>query len=145
MVGWGYEVNDVKDMVGEMKLDEYVQFLGYIPHKEMPMIYNNCDVLILLSPSEGIANVVLEAMACQTPVIATPVGDIALHLAQGRGWLVESADPKIVAEGLMAMEDDGWFVHERVTAARRYVVENHSYEILGEKYLRFLEEIRGTV
>ena len=50
-----------------------MRFLGAVPHEDLPWIYNAADVLALASSREGWPNVLLEAMACGTPCVATPV------------------------------------------------------------------------
>lgn len=49
-----------------------VQYLGKLPFKEMPTFYNKADLLVLPSETEGFPSVILEAYACQKPVLATP-------------------------------------------------------------------------
>ena len=55
-------------------VDGRVRFLGQRRHDELPMVYSASDALVLASSNEGWANVLLEAMACGTPVVATDVG-----------------------------------------------------------------------
>src|SRR5690606_23607551 len=50
-----------------------VRFVGSVPQPELCRLYNAADVLVLASSREGWANVLLEAMACGTPVIASDV------------------------------------------------------------------------
>lgn len=47
-------------------------YLGELPLSKMPWFYNNCDLIILPSYTEGLPNVLLEAYACGKPVLATP-------------------------------------------------------------------------
>jgi glycosyltransferase involved in cell wall biosynthesis len=50
-----------------------VRFVGEVPHHDLPDIYSAADALVLASSREGWANVLLEAMACGTPAVATDV------------------------------------------------------------------------
>jgi glycosyltransferase involved in cell wall biosynthesis len=51
-----------------------VRFLGAVPNSELPAYYNAADMLVLASSREGMANVLLESLACGTPVVTTAVG-----------------------------------------------------------------------
>ena len=74
IVGGG-DINELKDYIGkDLDNENKVEFKGWIKNSEIPEILNNIKLLILPSISEGLANVILEAMACGTPVLATSVG-----------------------------------------------------------------------
>ncbi len=68
-----------------------------VPHDEMATYYNAADVLLLPSKSEGSPNSVKEAMACNTPVVTTDVGDVAERLADVLPSSVCSTDAELVA------------------------------------------------
>src|SRR5688500_6090922 len=59
-----------------------------VPYLQMPLYMNACDVLILTSTHEGSPNVVKEALACNLPVVAVNVGDIATRLAAVDGCVL---------------------------------------------------------
>ena len=73
IVGTGPEETTLRDQVERLKLTDRVRFLGQRPHHELKSIYGAADALVLASSREGWANVLLEAMACGTPAIATDV------------------------------------------------------------------------
>lgn len=67
------ELEALRDRLG---LHEQVRLLGALPQQELAAWYAASDVLLLASEREGWPNVVLESMACGTPVVATAVGGI---------------------------------------------------------------------
>jgi teichuronic acid biosynthesis glycosyltransferase TuaC len=68
-----------------------VRFLGQIPHADLAELYSAADVLVLASEREGWANVLLEAMACGTPVVASKVwGTPEVVTEVAAGLLVEN-------------------------------------------------------
>ncbi len=70
------------------------------PLPEVPAYMNACDVLLLVSDKEGSPMVVKEAMACNLPVVAVPVGDIPEMIAQTEGCYLCSQDPQDAAAKL---------------------------------------------
>lgn len=73
IAGRGPEEQNLKDLCGRLGVSDRVRFLGQIPHDELPPLYSAGDVLVLASEREGWPNVLLEAMACGTPVVASEV------------------------------------------------------------------------
>jgi len=62
----------VEDIIRRNNLN--VKLLGWVPHEELPYVYNSADVTVVPSYSEGSPLVIPESLACGTPVIATNVG-----------------------------------------------------------------------
>jgi len=73
IAGDGEEERNLRNLSISLGVAERVRFLGAIPQHELPRYYTAADVLVLASSREGWANVLLEAMACGTPVIASRV------------------------------------------------------------------------
>ncbi len=76
-----------------------VTFLGAIAHQQMPAYYNMADLLVLPSEMEGTPMVLLEALACGTPVVATEVGGIPDIIRNYvNGFAIVDPDPAKLAD-----------------------------------------------
>ena len=91
-------------LVGELGLSERVRLLGL--RDDLPELYRACDALVLSSAWEGMPNVVLEAMASSTPVVATAVGAVPEMVAHGEtGFVAPPGDHAALAGAMERMMD----------------------------------------
>jgi glycosyltransferase involved in cell wall biosynthesis len=74
IAGGGPDDTALRSLARALGVAGRVRFLGTVPHGEMPALYSAADALLLASEREGWPNVLLESMACGTPVISTAVG-----------------------------------------------------------------------
>lgn len=73
IVGGGPERMALESLAARLGVDDRVRFVGAVPQHLLPSYYSAADVLVLASSREGWANVLLESMACGTPVVATSI------------------------------------------------------------------------
>jgi glycosyltransferase involved in cell wall biosynthesis len=93
--------------VRELNLTDRIFFLGYVAHDELPSLYNMADAFILPSIMEGAPMVVLEALACGTPVIATGVGGIPDLVENGKnGFLLDNPTPKDIFRAILRVTEN---------------------------------------
>ena len=92
-------------MIKHYKIEKNVIFTGYLPREKIPEILNAIDILVLASKQpEPFGLVILEAMACEKPVIAPAEGgplDIILNGISG--ILVEPKNPQKIAEAIIRL------------------------------------------
>ncbi len=78
----------------ELEISDGIKFTGPVNHEDIPLWISASDILVLPSLSEGRPNVVLEALSCEVPVIATDVGGIPELVVDGEtGYLVPAKNP----------------------------------------------------
>lgn len=76
VVGEGPERKRLEGLAHRQGVADRVRFLGSVPYERMPEVYSAADLLLLASEREGWPNVLLEAMACGTRVVSSPVSDV---------------------------------------------------------------------
>lgn len=94
-----------------------VRFAGTRPPAEVARWMCASDLVTLPSYSEGHPNVLVEALACGRPVVATPVGGIPEVVDAASGVLVPARDPAALAEGLREALERDW---DEAALARRF-------------------------
>jgi glycosyltransferase involved in cell wall biosynthesis len=88
----------------ELGLSDRVRLLGNLPQEELVACYNAADLLVLASSREGMPNVVLESLACGTPVVATAVGGIPeLIDSDESGRLLTDRSAAAIARAVQAL------------------------------------------
>jgi glycosyltransferase involved in cell wall biosynthesis len=116
----------------------------------MSFAYSAADLFVLPSREDNLPNVVLEAMACGTPVVAFDVGGIPDMVRPGvTGLLVPPEDVRELGSAIAAILDDDE-LHARISReCRRVAVEQYGLKIQAERYHRLYQELlakerRGT-
>lgn len=105
------------------------------------LLYNAADVTVVPSRQENLSNVILESLACGTPVVAFNVGgnrDMVRH--QVNGYLAEELSSKDLAMGI------DWILANRMTLslgekARETVIKNFANSLVAKSYLRLYKEL----
>lgn len=98
IAGKGPQEHELRQLADRLGLAARVRFLGAVPHAQLCDYYNVADAMVLASSREGMPNVVLESIACGTPVLATAVGGVPeLITAPQAGELIRERRPEALA------------------------------------------------
>lgn len=101
LVGDGIERSRLVELAGRLGVADRVRFAGQRPHTELGQWYSAADVSILASSREGWPNVLLESMACGTPVVAARIGGTPeIVQAKVAGTLVDARSPAAFARAI---------------------------------------------
>jgi glycosyltransferase involved in cell wall biosynthesis len=104
IVGEGPEQARLAGMIAQYGLSDRVRLLGPRPHAELPALYGAADALVLASSREGWANVLLESMACGTPVVASNIpGNPEVVREPAAGVVVAANTPDGIAAAVRGM------------------------------------------
>jgi glycosyltransferase involved in cell wall biosynthesis len=106
LIGFGQH-----DKSRDVQWPDWIKFRTRIADHELKQVYAGCDAWLFPPRKEGYGLPILEAMACRTPVIATPAGAAPELLAGGGGILVSHEDPQAMADALikvLSMTDNEW-------------------------------------
>ena len=133
IAGSGPEERALKSLASRLNVSERVYWAGVVPQADLKWWYSAADALTLCSSREGWANVLLEAMACGTPVIATDIwGTSEVVSTEAAGRLMEHRDARALA--------DAWYDLMSTVPARaatRQYAEGFSWDATtqGQKQL----------
>ena len=98
------EIARLKDMTCELGIASSVEFLGTAVQTRLPLYYSAADVSVVSSYYESFCLVILESLACGTPVVSTKVGVAPAVIRDGEnGYLVNDNSPENLADGLAAV------------------------------------------
>lgn len=115
-----------------------IVLLGHVSAADA--LYEALDLLVIPSRSEGLPNVLLEALAADLPVVATSVGAIPEVLDQpGAGRLVEPGSAEELARAIRAAMDEGDGARGR--SARARIMERFSMERRLDRHLRLYRDL----
>ena len=138
IVGGGFLEKELKTLAHELKVAEKTVFVGSVLHSDLPTWMNAADCLCLPSLSEGHPNVMMEALACGTPVVGSNVGSIPdfVNTDNDNGFVIEATDVKGIAEKLLFC-----LTQKYSNDAVRQSVLQHSWQNCAKRYAGELRQL----
>jgi glycosyltransferase involved in cell wall biosynthesis/GT2 family glycosyltransferase len=136
LAGEGPEASLVRTLVRRKSLDGVFQFLGQV--EDMPPLIAAADVVLLPSRSEGVPLIVLESLACATPVVASKVGALAEVVDERCGVLIDPAggEASAFAAAIDRLLNDPGICRKMGEAGRKKVAAEYDLHRAREAYAR---------
>ena len=133
----------IEEELRNNNLSQKVEIAGWLSHDEVADYLNELKLFILPSYSEGLPTTVLEAMACGTVVLATPVGGVPDVIKDGEtGFILENNSPECIAKNVVkALNYPD--LDRIVKNARKQIEEEYTYEAAVERYKKILINLEG--
>jgi glycosyltransferase involved in cell wall biosynthesis len=143
IVGDGDLRPQLQELGSQLGLGQRLHFLGRYPPQQLPGLYSAADVVVL--PSTGVESfglVLLEALACQTPVIASALPGVRTLVAPGQdGWLVAPSDEASLSQALDLALSDPKRNQAMGQSGRAKVVREYDWAVIGERLEGIYREV----
>jgi glycosyltransferase involved in cell wall biosynthesis len=102
IIGEGILEAEIQDFIIQNNLSENVKLLGWVENEELPHYLNKLKLLILASGTEGLPGVLIEGMACGTPVLITKVGAVPdVVNNEVNSFLLQKNSPQCISESVI--------------------------------------------
>lgn len=122
IVGSGPSEQQLRHIARDLKIEPSMTWHGWLQLSELPRVYAAADVMVFPGTSGGTPRVMLQAMACETPVVGSAIGGITDHIEHERtGLLVPARDEHALTEAVCRVLHDPTAAHTRAARARAYV------------------------
>ncbi len=135
IVGEGEEQKKLVALVRNLALEDKVEFRGYVKFKELVKSYRAASVFVLPSFTrlENFGIVLLEAMACRTPVIASDIPGVRENITKANGLLFPPRDVDSLADSIITIISDDEKVKRMGEAGRKLVEEKYDWNEIAEQ------------
>ena len=134
----------LEELISSLGIRDHVWWLGVLPQGELPRYYGAADVFVLPSRYELFGIVMLEAMACGVPVVATRFGGPAEVIAHGEtGFLVDPTDPEELAGAIEALLSNPELRREMGRRTRRAAEERYSWTASARLHRELYRRLQG--
>jgi glycosyltransferase involved in cell wall biosynthesis len=130
IIGGGKFSQELEQLTVLLGLQDYVRLVGDTPHHDLSRWYSAADLFCLASGREGWPNVLLESLACGTPVVATAAGGIREIITSNRIGLLCERTPQDFAVGIDAALKKSWCAKELIQYARWHTWERVALSVV---------------
>jgi len=142
IAGEGEELARLQKLVQELSLGDRVQLVGYC--SDMRPFYESLDVFALSSLREGLPNVLLEALAMETPLVSSRIAGVPRLVRDGiTGLLIEPASVSELARALGEMLDSKDLRVRCAQAGRDLIESDFSFVVRMQKLATIYDELLG--
>jgi glycosyltransferase involved in cell wall biosynthesis len=135
IVGDGPQRGELEQLTTDLHVGGSVRFLGAQPPTMIRSLLRKSTLLVLPSKQEGFGVVLIEAMACGVPVVASNVDGIQDVVTSSAGILVEPGSSPALSSAIVDLLGNGARRVLMGAAGRQRAVQEYSWDIVGERYV----------
>ena len=133
----------LKAIAQELNIEDKIEWRGFVPYNKVPEALSQIDVFAYPSLHEGFGRAIMEALAMEKTIVATNVGGIPDLIKDGEnGFLVESNNPKMLAERIKILMENKELREKFGKAGRKWVSENFEWKEGIKKFANLFLELK---
>jgi len=147
LVGKGDFEEELRRYACNFNVTGRITFVGYVPHPEAPRYLSAFDMLVLPSETqpnwkEQFGRVLIEALACGTPVIGSDSGEIPHVINKTEGGLIfPEGNPSLLADRICQLMEDRTLLQNLAERGRQNVLTTYTTNAIAKKFVRTIESI----
>ncbi len=143
IVGDGEDRDRLRMLVERLNLSSKVEFRGFLSFKDLVRSYLEASVFVLPSFTrlENFGIVLLEAMACRTPVIASDIPGVRENITNGNGLLFPTCDVASLSDAIVRVLSDEEQIMRMGAAGRKLVESNYDWRMIAARVLQLYESL----
>jgi glycosyltransferase involved in cell wall biosynthesis len=141
LIGEGPQEPVLRQQAEDLGVSELTTFVGFRPQDEIKTWMQKAQVLVLPSLEEGMGVVLLEALACGTPLVASRIDGIQDVVTPDVGVLVPPADPQALAKGLRHVLAEPLKWDQLSLAARERAMVHYDWDYVSSKYVALYRDV----
>ncbi len=143
MLGDGPDEQALREQAAALGIVDRIDMAGFLPQAEVVAAMRRARLFVLPSLEEGLGVVLLEALSCGTPIVASAVDGIVDVVTQEVGKLAPPAQPQALAEAITAVlsDDPGWQAMSR--AARLRAEKEYDWDIIAARLVEIYRGVSG--
>ena len=140
LIGAGSQEARIRRIIAKFGLQDKIIHFKNIPYRMLYQLLSIADISVTPTLGEGIPIVVLEAMACGKPVVASKVPGIIEVVKHGvNGFLVRPADSRAIADAILKMYDKGLI--SKMGQRSKELVKAYDWNVIVRKVMKIYENV----
>ncbi len=147
IAGDGELVTQVRNEISSLGIEKQVTMLGIVQQQELSDLHRACNAVVLTSAFEGLPFVVLEALACGTPVVTTEAGETPSLLSPSSGVICSQRTPQCIAAALgkVVAHPEDYPVAECVKVAEPYAASTVVNQVYSQMWQRWEQGLKQSI
>ena len=142
VVGTGAFQSELDELAVSLGVSDLLHYVGTVPYDMLERSYQYADIFVLTSLSEGMPSVILEAMGCGLPVVASDVGGNNEIVKEGEnGFLIQGDDIETLAQQLATLINDQ-DLRQRMGARSRELSLQYDWAVIMKRYDELYREAK---